>query len=181
MAHRPGIAGAAETERLVLLPWSSEYDADFARLCADGDAMRFISGGRPLTEEVIESIIQRTLAMWNDYGYGPWAAIEKESGRWAGRIGLNLLADWPGPDKWEVGFELAPEYWGRGLATEGATEAIRFAWASTPLPRIISATAAEHRASRRVMEKCGLVLQAEINFRGTKVAWYAIDRPAVIE
>jgi RimJ/RimL family protein N-acetyltransferase len=83
-----------------------------------------------------------------------------------------------GPDKWEVGYELAPEFWGRGLATEGAREAIRFGWARTPLPRIISATAAGHLASRRVMEKCGLVFQGEITFRTARVAWYAIDRPA---
>ncbi len=71
----------------------------------------------------------------------------------------------------------APEYWGRGLATEGARAAIRFGWARTPLARIISATAAGHRASRRVMEKCGLIFQAETTFRGTPVAWYAVDRP----
>jgi hypothetical protein len=65
----------------------------------------------------------------------------------------------------------------RGLATEGAREAIRFGWARTRLPRIISATAAGHLASRRVMEKCGLVFQGEIAFRTARVAWYAIDRP----
>jgi RimJ/RimL family protein N-acetyltransferase len=37
------------------------------------------------------------------------AAVEKETGRWVGRIGLNLLTDWPGPDKWEVGYELAAD------------------------------------------------------------------------
>ena len=58
-----------------------------------------------------------------------------------------------------------------------AREAIRFGWARTPLPRIISATAAVHLASRRVMEKCGLVFQGEIAFRTAQVAWYAIDRP----
>jgi RimJ/RimL family protein N-acetyltransferase len=181
MVLSPRSDGAAETERLLLLPWTSEYDATFAELCRDGDAMRFISGGRPLEDDIIELIIGRTRAMWAEYGYGPWAAIEKETGRWVGRIGLNLMPDWPGPDKWEVGFELAPGFWGRGLATEATGEAIRFAWANTPLPRIISATAVGHRASRNVMEKCGLTFQEEINFRGVKVAWYAIDRPTVIE
>ena len=87
--------GGAETERLLLLPWTEEYSGDFARVCTDPEAMRFISGGRPLTDDEIRSIIQRTLAMWDEYRYGPWAAIEKQTGRWAGRIGLNLLADWP--------------------------------------------------------------------------------------
>lgn len=169
----------AVTERLLLLPWSDDYADEFNRVCLDPEAMRFISGGVPLGHDVIRSITQRSVALWKEYGYGPWAAIEKQSGDWIGRIGLNQLADWPGPDKWEVGFELAPEHWGRGLATEGAREAIRFGWASTPLTRIISATAAGHRASRRVMEKCGLTFQAEVTFRGAEVAWYAIDRPAV--
>jgi RimJ/RimL family protein N-acetyltransferase len=171
--------GAAETERLLLLLWSDDYADEFARVCQDPDAMRFISGGVPLDEEVIRSILQRSLALWDEYGYGPWAAIdEKDSGDWVGRIGLNQLADWPGPDKWEVGFELAPRFWGRGLATEGAREALRFGWAKTPLERIISATASGHRGSRRVMEKCGLTFQGEFVFRGAEVAWYAIDRPS---
>ena len=125
--------GKAETERLLLLPWNDEYAAEFARVCQDPEAMRFISGGTPLGADVIRSITQRSLALWEEYGYGPWAAVEKESGDWIGRIGLNLLADWPDPDKWEVGFELAPAHWGNGLATEGAREAIRFGWARTPL------------------------------------------------
>ena len=34
--------------------------------------------------------------MWKEHGFGPWAAIEKRSGHWVGRIGLSLLSDWPG-------------------------------------------------------------------------------------
>lgn len=174
-----GTQGGAETGRLLLLPWTEKYSGEFARVCRDPEAMRFISGGKPLTEDVIGSIIERTLAIWDEHGYGPWAAIDRQTGRWVGRIGLNLLNDWPGPDKWEVGYELAPEYWGRGLATEGAREAIRFGWSHTPLTRIISVTAAGHRASRRVMEKCGLAFQGEVTFRGAHGVWYAIDRPGV--
>jgi hypothetical protein len=98
MTRPPGAQGGAETERLLLLPWTEEYSGDFARICADPEAMRFISGGRPLTDDDIRAIIDRTLAMWDQYGYGPWAAIDKQTGQWAGRIGLSLLADWPGPD-----------------------------------------------------------------------------------
>jgi ribosomal-protein-alanine N-acetyltransferase len=116
--------------------------------------------------------------MWEQYGFGPWAALEKGSGRWIGRIGLNLLDDWPGADKWEVGFELVPTAWGQGYATEGARRTIRFAWNETPLMRIISVTLPDHLASRRVMEKSGMSLQGELAFRETTVVWYAIDRPS---
>jgi hypothetical protein len=36
-----------ETERLRLVPWSDAYSDRFADLCADAEAMRFISRGTP--------------------------------------------------------------------------------------------------------------------------------------
>lgn len=166
-----------ETARLLLVPWSDAHFDEFARICGDCEVMRFISRGRPLSRDDVEVLTGRTLAIWNEHGIGPWAAIEKASGRWVGRIGLNLLEEWPGPDRWEVGYELAPEFWGRGLATEGAKRAIQFGWARTSLNRIISVTVPDHAASRRVMEKCGLTMQDEVVWKGTTVVWYAIDRP----
>jgi hypothetical protein len=42
--------------------------------------------------------------------------------------------------------------------------------------RIISVTRADHTASRRVMEKCGLTFQGEVVHKGGLVVWYAINR-----
>jgi RimJ/RimL family protein N-acetyltransferase len=58
---------AIETERLLLVPWSDEYVDDFAALCADAEAMRFISGGRPLPRENVEVILGRTRATRLDH------------------------------------------------------------------------------------------------------------------
>ena len=87
-----GHPGQVETERLLLVPWSDQYFDEFARICADGDVMHFISGGEALSRQDVEQILRRTRSMWDEYGFGPWAAIDKDSGRWIGRIGLNLLA-----------------------------------------------------------------------------------------
>jgi len=61
--------GKAETERLLLLPWSDDYADEFTRVCLDPEAMRFISGGVPLGHDVIRSITQRSVALWEAYGY----------------------------------------------------------------------------------------------------------------
>src|SRR5882724_2629482 len=111
-------------------------------------------------------------------GSAPWAAIDKATGCWIGKIGLDELDDWPDVDKIEVGFELHQAWWGRGLATEGALAALSFGFERHDLKRIISVTAASHAAARRVMEKTGLT------YRGTRywlnpevpVVWYALDR-----
>jgi RimJ/RimL family protein N-acetyltransferase len=80
------------------------------------------------------------------------------------------------PDKVEVGWELHPEFWGRGLATEGGRAGVRHGFEVVGLARILSATMATNAASRRVMDKCGLRFQGELHLPETVVAWYAIDR-----
>jgi RimJ/RimL family protein N-acetyltransferase len=165
-----------ETEQLVLGPWRVEDGVQLQRLFSDPD----VRGGRNFPPDRMARIADSSLRQWNVNGFGPWAAIDKATGAWIGRIGLDELDDWPEVDRIEVGFELHKAWWGRGLATEGALAALGFGFEQHGLERIISVTAAAHAAARRVMEKAGLT------HRGTRhwmnpdvpVVWYAIDRAA---
>jgi len=165
-----------ETARLLLRPWQPDDLAEFTRLLTDPVVTRYIVVSTPFSPEDVAELSARTLEEWERNGFGPWAAIEKATGRWVGRIGLNELPDWPGPHKIEVGWELHQEFWGQGLATEGGRAGVRYGFETVGLERIISATMATNAASRRVMEKCGLGFQGELPMAGTTVAWYAIDQ-----
>jgi molybdenum cofactor biosynthesis enzyme MoaA len=61
-----GHPGQVETERLLLVPRSDQYFDEFARICADGDVMHFISGGEPLSRQDVEQILRRTRSMWDE-------------------------------------------------------------------------------------------------------------------
>lgn len=166
-----------ETERLLLRPWC-EADLDhLVRLYSNVEVMRFISGGVPWDRGRVETMLDRIMRLWRERGFGPWAAIDKASGAWLGEIGLNEIPDWPEADKIEVGWELDPAWWGRGLAPEGGRAALEFGFGVHRLPRIISVTRPDNAKSRRVMEKLGLTCQGERPFRGAPAAvWYALDR-----
>jgi RimJ/RimL family protein N-acetyltransferase len=164
-----------ETARLVLRRWQPGDLTEFIRLLTDPVVTRYIVVHTPFSPEDVAELHERTLDQWDRNGFGPWAAIEKATGLWVGRIGLDELPDWPGPHKVEVGWELHREFWSRGLATEGGRAGVRHGF-ETVGKRIISATMATNAASRRVMEKCGLRFQGELAMAGTTVAWYAIDR-----
>jgi RimJ/RimL family protein N-acetyltransferase len=69
------------------------------------------------------------------------------------------------------------EFWGHGYATEAARASIRHGFEVIGLGRIISTTCADHWASRRVMEKCGMSFQGTVRWRDADIAWYAADRP----
>ena len=87
-----------ETPRLLLRPWQPDDLAEFTRLLTDPVVTRYIVVCTPFSPQDVAVLSARTLEQWERNGFGPWAAIEKQTGRWVGRIGLDELPDWPGPD-----------------------------------------------------------------------------------
>ena len=166
-----------ETERLLLRGWREEDIEPYARMCADPEVMRFIGDGSTLTPEQSEEQIGFFVRRWEERGFGLWAAEERATGVLAGFVGLNHQEDWAeGPHKTEVGWRLGRQFWGRGLATEGARASVGYGLRKIGLERIISIIQPENAASRRVAEKAGLTLGGETRWRGVDVLWYTIER-----
>jgi RimJ/RimL family protein N-acetyltransferase len=63
-----------------------------------------------------------------------------------------------GRDRLALGYVLAPEVWGKGLATEAAGAMINAAFGLTPTLEVLASVRVENEASRRVLEKCGFAL-----------------------
>jgi len=146
-----------ETPRLVLRQWRDEDLAPLARWNADSLVMRHMGRG-PMSREETETQLERFRRHWVEHGFGIWAVEEKTSGRLVGRIGLQFHRTWA--DDPELGWLIAPELWGRGLATEGGAACARYAFAGLGLPRIVSICLEENVPSRRVMAKLGFTLLA---------------------
>lgn len=83
-----------------------------------------------------------------------WAAELKADRRLIGYVGLST-PNWL-PEVLpavEVGWRLHPDYWGRGLATEGGRASLSHGFETRELERIIEPA---NVASGRVMEKLGM-------------------------
>ena len=164
-----------ETPRLLLRSWRDEDLDAYARMCADPEVMRYLPS--TLTSEQSEQQIAKFVRHWEERGFGLWAVEIRETGAFAGFVGLQHSEDWPeGEHKTEVGWRLDRSYWGQGLATEGALASLHYGFEDLGLERIISITLPENVASRRVMEKSGLSLRGEARWRGFDVVWYDISR-----
>jgi RimJ/RimL family protein N-acetyltransferase len=70
----------------------------------------------------------------------------------------------------EVGWRLSKTAWGHGYATEGATEAVRFAFDELGLDEVLSFTTVRNAKSRRVMEKLGMTRDPADDFDHPTVA-----------
>ncbi len=77
-----------------------------------------------------------------------------DSNRLIGNCGIRRKPE----NDWEadIGFELAPEHWGRGYATEAALAMVDFGLRELKVHRISSWCIADNTASARVLERVGL-------------------------
>jgi RimJ/RimL family protein N-acetyltransferase len=63
-----------------------------------------------------------------------------------------------GADRLALGFVLAPEAWGKGLATEAVEAMIDAAFSLTPAVEILASVRVENEASKAVLKKSGFAL-----------------------
>jgi [ribosomal protein S5]-alanine N-acetyltransferase len=94
-------------------------------------------------------------------GLGMWVTLERATGK---PVGFHLLNHIQGEEELQVGYSLAPEYWGRGYATEMCVALLRYGFATLRLPRLVGITDHANVASQRVLEKSGLRRNGERAF-----------------
>lgn len=161
------------TERLILRAFRSDDLDAYAAMVADPAAVRFLGTGEVLNRAGAWLQMALFAGHWALRGYGLWAAQDKRSGALVGRVGLWNPEGWPGL---EVGWMLAPAFWGRGYATEGARAALDFAFARLAVDDVISVIDADNAASIRVAERLGEAFVRSLTLQGRKVAVYGISR-----
>jgi len=152
-----------KTKRLILRPWKEEDLEPFARLNADPRVMEYLP--TVLTKKQSEATLKSSQAHIEKYGWGKWAVTLLDTGELIGRIGLgevdfqaNFTANI------ELGYRLAFEHWGKGYASEGAAECLKFGFETLNLSEIVSFTAIQNMRSRRIMEKVGMYHDSKGDF-----------------
>jgi len=157
-----------ETERMILRDWqSSDYD-DFLSINQDPHVMEFLY--QTLSSEENQDLIDRIKLHFKDYGYGLYACELKATHKFIGFVGLNV------PDFEEsftpcveIGWRLAHEVWGQGLAPEAGKAVLDYAFNVLNLNEIVSFTTLANKNSIRVMQKLNMRCDENENFRHPKI------------
>jgi RimJ/RimL family protein N-acetyltransferase len=151
------------TERLILRRWREADREPFARMNRDPAVMEYFQA--PLSRQESDQMIDRIEAHFAEHGYGLWAAELRQSGEFIGYSGLAVprfaAAFTPCV---EIGWRLGLQYWGKGLATEGAHAVVRRAFDTLGLQELVSFTTESNLRSRRVMEKLGMTRDPNEDF-----------------
>jgi RimJ/RimL family protein N-acetyltransferase len=168
-----GLPFLLKTEHLILDTWKlTDWEA-LRPIATDPEVMRYITGGVPWSDEQVRAFVHRQIKLYEGRGFCRWKLIEKATGEMIGFCGVGFWRDSNEP---EIGWWLAQRVWGRGLATEAATVALRDAFERVKLNRIQSVAELENAASIRIMQKLGLKFECEFEDHGLRLVRYAITR-----
>jgi RimJ/RimL family protein N-acetyltransferase len=144
-----------QTDRLLLRRWLPADREPFARMNADARVMEYMPA--LLTPAESDALIARIEAHFQRHGFGLYAVEIRESGEFAGFVGLMVPAfEAAFTPCVEIGWRLSADQWGRGLATEAAREVVRHAFEDLRLGSLVSFTVPANMRSRRIMEKLGM-------------------------
>lgn len=119
-------------------------------------------------------MVGRMTAALAERGFGWWAAEAPGVAPFIGFIGLSV-PDFgahflpPGHRVVEIGWRLARPFWGRGYATEGAREALRFGFDDLGLPEIVAFTTTTNLRSQAVMRRLGMTRDPADDFDHPKL------------
>ena len=112
--------------------------------------------------------------MEQQYGFGLWATIYLENGRFIGRCGL-IPQEIEGVAEVEIGYMLAKAYWVKGLATEAALAIRNYGFHKLGCSRLISLIDPQNQASMRVAAKIGLRYEKEIYKWQRRIFLFAVQ------
>jgi RimJ/RimL family protein N-acetyltransferase len=156
-----------DTERLILREFRAADTPLMTAYWSDPRYQRYYAEVEDITAMVRE-LVGRFVAAQGAQPRLAWqlAVVRRADRRMIGNCGIRVND--PALKEANIGYELNPDYWGRGYATEAARAIVRFGFEGLALHRIWAECVADNLGSARVLEKLGM--QREAHFREHQ--WY---------
>lgn len=150
IAHASSPGPTIETERLILRPQAMEDFPRWAELMADPEVSRFIGG--PMPAASAWRGFMTMAGAWALTGVAMFSLVERDSGRWLGRIGPWTPLGWPGT---EAGWGLHPDAQGQGYGVEAAVATIDYAFEVLGWTEVIHCIDPDNLPSQKLAEALG--------------------------
>jgi [ribosomal protein S5]-alanine N-acetyltransferase len=147
-----------ETARLVLRrPQRRDAEIIFSRYANDPEVTRYLAWPRHRNLRDTLHFLEFSDNEWDHSPGGPYLIEVRDSRQVIGSTGIEFETEY----RASTGYVLARDSWGRGFASE-ALLGIVGVCATLGLARLHAMAHVEHTASRRVLEKCGFVLEGTL-------------------
>jgi [ribosomal protein S5]-alanine N-acetyltransferase len=150
---------------------------DLHRLWIDPGVRRFLWDDQVIPRETAVAVVESSVESFVNHGFGLWAVCFKNNPKLIGFGGLRRFTEDGGAtSEVEILYGVAPEHWGKGVATEAAAAVLRYGFEERGLAYIYAGADPPNAASFRVIEKLGMKFARKTRVNGVDVIYYAICR-----
>lgn len=165
------------TERLAIRPFRPGDLEGLHAMYGDSTVMAYIGNGRSVSREETARTLLEMIEDHDDARPGLLACEERATGRLVGRGGFKRWTV-DGIDEMEIGWMVARDDQGRGIATEMGLALRDYAFRALALEHVISVIQPGNTASIRVAEKVGERYWRDwVTPGGQDVLLYRVDGP----
>lgn len=152
-----------ETERMILRDYQPSDKESYFKLKHDSTTMYYLQDIKLHSMEEADKDFAQVLAdMASENRRYYFLHMERRSDhQQIGCMGYTVTEDTPLGKLVHVGYFLYPQFWNQGYATEAFSRVLEFAFCENNVYRVTTGCLAENKGSERVMNKCGMIKEAE--------------------
>lgn len=155
-----------ETERCLIHTLQRSDTMDVKKLYINQEVRKYLGGTRE--ENSIEQVLEDMLNAGSDSMY--WVVREKHTEDFIGLVSLD-----PHHDGYyqEISYQLLPNWWGKGYASEAVQVLLNYALNELNLSKIIAETQTANTSSCKLLERLGMELERTVCRFGAEQAIYS--------
>ncbi|MHB0876615.1 MAG: GNAT family N-acetyltransferase [Anaerolineae bacterium] len=149
-----------ETERLLLRQLTSDDAEAMLRHFSNGNLYRYMDFDPISTIAEAEGLIAWGQRLVRNEAGVLWGLFDRDSGCLIGSLNYNKERDdHAGAHRVNIGYDLAQEYWGRGLVPEAVRATLPYVFGPMGFSRVETTVHVQNYRSMRVLLKCGFRIE----------------------
>ncbi|WP_334092742.1 glutamine-hydrolyzing GMP synthase [Helicobacter typhlonius] len=165
-------AFVCESERVFLRPYTQADFAALHKIVSDKQTM--YAWGQGFSKKQSQEWLDKQLAHYQQYSFGIWAIIEKQSGAIIGNAGLNhteISLKGKTQKIVEIGYLLHRNFWGKGYGSEVARMCVKYGFETLGLEEVYCLIKEDNKASIKVakMLEMELIGKHIKNYKGKEL------------
>lgn len=142
-----------ETKRLKLVQVEKDHTQSFYDIMSRDEVTKYYGMESLKSIEDASKIVESFQNTYESKRGIRWGIVLRETGEFVGTLGLNNLSTWS--KKAEIGFELHPSYWNKGITTEAVKEVLRYSFEDLEIFRIGAITYPQNEPSKQLLKRLG--------------------------
>ncbi|WP_430788054.1 GNAT family N-acetyltransferase [Virgibacillus flavescens] len=144
-----------ETDRLKLIHIDQSHELAYFEIMSNDSVTEFYGMDSLNSMDEAAKIIDSFQHTYKKKQGIRWGILWKKTNSFIGTIGLNNLSNWS--KRAEIGYEIHPDYWRRGIATEAIGAVLDYSFNEMELFRIGAVTFPDNVSSNKLLEKIGFI------------------------